>query len=138
VAYVRRLLMPGLDHLPELLVICVVALLVFGPTRMIQMGSRLGRAVRELRESTKDLNWTALLGGSEPSKPSSTSLGALSQFTQSLSNGLRDLQASPTSASEAVTPPTSQPAVESFPIVGGEHQDGEAVTPPEEKSGIAE
>jgi TatA/E family protein of Tat protein translocase len=129
-------MLPGLDHLPELLVICLVALLVFGPRRMIAMGAKLGRAVRELRESTKDLNWTALLGGGEPSKPSSTSLGALSQFTQSVSNGLRDLQATPTSASEVGTPQTGQSAVESLPTVGGEHQDGEIVT--EENSGIPE
>jgi TatA/E family protein of Tat protein translocase len=126
--------MPGLGHLPELLVVCLIALLVFGPKRMIEMGSKLGRAVRELRESTKDLNWTALLGGGESSKPSSTSLGAFSQFTQSLSNGLRDLQATPTSASQAVTPPTGQPAVEDLPTVVSERRDGGAL--PEEESGI--
>ena len=130
--------MLGLGHIPEILVICVIALLIFGPRRMIEMGSKLGSAVRELRESTKDLNWTALLGGTEPSKPSSTTLGALSQFTQSLSNSLKDLQATPHSASEAVTPPTSQPAVEALSTVAAEHRDGEATTLPEEKSGISE
>ena len=85
-------------HIPEILIVLVIGLLFFGPKRMIEMGSRLGQAVRELRESTKDLNWTALLGGSEPSKPSSTSLGALSQFTQSLSNGLREVPAAPSSS----------------------------------------
>jgi len=129
--------MPGLGHLPELLVICLIALLVFGPKRMIEMGSRLGQAVRELRESTKDLNWTALLGGGEPSKPSSRSLGALSQFTQSVSNGLRDLQATSTSVSQAGTPPTS-PTAEDLSTVVGEHRDEDAVALPEEKSGMPE
>jgi TatA/E family protein of Tat protein translocase len=130
--------MPGLGHLPEMLVVCLIALLVFGPKRMIEMGSKLGRAVRELRESTKDLNWTALLGGGEPSKSSSTSLGAFSQFTQSLSNGLRDLQATPPSASQASTPPTSQPPVEGLTTVASEVRDDESVAVPEEKSGIPE
>ena len=130
--------MPGLGHLPEILVICLIFLLIFGPKRMIDMGSALGRAVRELRESTKDLNWTSLLGGSEPSKPSSTSLGALSQFTQSLSNGLRDLQATPTTVSSTGTTPAGQPAVEDLPTVVSEHQDGEATALPEEKPGIPE
>ena len=130
--------MPGLDHLPELLVICLVFLLIFGPKRMIDMGSALGRAVRQLRESTKDMNWTSLLGGSEPSKSPSTSLGALSQFTQSLSNGLRDLRATPPSASEAGKPPTSQPVVDALPTVVSEHQDEEAAALPEEKPGIPE
>ena len=130
--------MLGFGHFPELLGILVVALLIFGPKRMIEMGSKVGRAVRELRESTKDLNWTALLGGGEPSKPSSSSLGALSQFTQSLSGSLRDLQGTPSSAPEAGTPPISQPSVEDLSTAVSEHGDGEAVALPEEKSGIPE
>jgi sec-independent protein translocase protein TatA len=125
-------------HIPELLIILVVALLVFGPKRMIEMGSKLGSAVRELRESTKDLNWTSLLGGNEPSKSPSRSLGALSQLTQSLSNGLRELQVTPTSASEAGTPPSSQSVVENVSTVASQHQDVETVGLPEEKSGIPE
>jgi sec-independent protein translocase protein TatA len=35
---------------PEILVIVVLALLVFGPTRLPEIGRQIGRAVRELRK----------------------------------------------------------------------------------------
>lgn len=47
--------MPLLGHWPELLAVLLIGLLVFGPKRMIEMGSSLGKAVREMRESLKDL-----------------------------------------------------------------------------------
>jgi len=38
---------------PELLVILVVALLVFGPSRVPEMGRSLGRALREFRQAIR-------------------------------------------------------------------------------------
>ncbi len=38
---------------PELLVILVIALLVFGPSRVPEMGRSLGRALREFREAMR-------------------------------------------------------------------------------------
>ena len=104
----------GLGHLPEILLVCFIGLLIFGPKRMIDMGSALGKAVRELRESTKDMNWTALLGGSESTNRTSATLGALSQFTQTLSSELKGPNApsSPTTAT-AVTPAPDETVVES-------------------------
>ena len=67
-------------HLPELLVVLVVALLIFGPKRMIEIGSALGKAFRELRNATKDLTWSGLLSSGEDEKP--TTLSRLSQLSQ--------------------------------------------------------
>ncbi len=39
---------------PELIVILVVALLVFGPHRLAEVGAALGRAVREFRSAMDD------------------------------------------------------------------------------------
>ena len=47
--------MPFIEHLPELFVVLLIALLVFGPKRMIEMGSSLGKAFREFRESVRDI-----------------------------------------------------------------------------------
>ena len=47
--------MPGFGHLPEILLLLIVGLLVLGPKRMIEMGSSLGKAFREFRESIKDI-----------------------------------------------------------------------------------
>ena len=35
---------------PEILVILIVALLVFGPTRLPEIGKQLGKAIREIRK----------------------------------------------------------------------------------------
>ncbi len=38
---------------PELVVILVIALLVFGPSRVPEMGRSLGRALREFRDAIR-------------------------------------------------------------------------------------
>jgi sec-independent protein translocase protein TatA len=50
--------MPGFIGLPELVVLGLVVLLVFGPKRLPEMGRSLGRGMREFKDSvtgdTKD------------------------------------------------------------------------------------
>jgi len=43
--------MPGFVGLPELLLLGVVALLIFGPKRLPEMGRGLGKGMREFKES---------------------------------------------------------------------------------------
>lgn len=43
--------MPGFIGLPELLVLAVVVLLIFGPKRLPEMGKSLGKGLREFRDS---------------------------------------------------------------------------------------
>jgi TatA/E family protein of Tat protein translocase len=40
---------------PELVLILVIALLVFGPGKMAEIGRELGKGVREFRKATTDL-----------------------------------------------------------------------------------
>jgi TatA/E family protein of Tat protein translocase len=61
-------------HIFDIFILLFIALLVFGPKRMIDMGSSFGKAFRELRDATKDMNWTSLIhddGASAP-KPGPT------------------------------------------------------------------
>ena len=44
-------LMPGFIGFPELLLLGVVALLVFGPKRLPEMGRGLGKGLREFKSS---------------------------------------------------------------------------------------
>ena len=43
--------MPGWIGLPELLILLVVVLVVFGPKRLPEMGRSLGRGMREFKDS---------------------------------------------------------------------------------------
>ena len=42
-------------HLPELIIVLVVALIVFGPSRLPEMGSAIGKSLREFRQATGGL-----------------------------------------------------------------------------------
>ncbi|NNL87071.1 MAG: twin-arginine translocase TatA/TatE family subunit [Myxococcales bacterium] len=62
--------------LPELLVILVVALLIFGPSKLPEMARSLGRGMAEFRRASSDLR-SSLIEAAEdkpepPSAPSST------------------------------------------------------------------
>jgi TatA/E family protein of Tat protein translocase len=40
---------------PELLIILIVALIIFGPKNLPSMGKALGRAIREFRKAAQEL-----------------------------------------------------------------------------------
>jgi sec-independent protein translocase protein TatA len=54
-----------MGHWLEILGLLLLALLVFGPKRLVEMGSSVGKMVRDFRESTKDLNLSQMLSGTE-------------------------------------------------------------------------
>lgn len=56
---------------PELLVIFVVALLIFGPRRLAELGRSLGRGLAEFRRAASDLRETidSEVARSEPARP---------------------------------------------------------------------
>jgi sec-independent protein translocase protein TatA len=43
--------MPGNIGLPEVLVVLVIALIIFGPKRLPELGKSLGKGIREFRSS---------------------------------------------------------------------------------------
>lgn len=88
-------------HWLEILVLLLVALLVFGPKRMIEMGSSLGKALRELREATKDVSWNNLMTGGDAEPEKQTTLSKLSQLSQSLTESTAP---APTTSATSVTP----------------------------------
>ncbi len=56
---------------PELMVILVIALLVFGPGKMAEIGRELGKGVRDFRRATSDVTkeFNDALKLDEPAKP---------------------------------------------------------------------
>jgi sec-independent protein translocase protein TatA len=52
---------------PELVILLVVVLIVFGPGKLPDIGNAIGRGVREFRKASNDLE-ESIRG--EPSKPS--------------------------------------------------------------------
>ena len=54
-----------MGHWLQIVGLLVLALLVFGPKRMVEMGSSLGKAVKEFRNSTKDLNLSQMFSSAD-------------------------------------------------------------------------
>ena len=53
-------------HWPELFVVGVIALLIFGPRRLPEMGNALGRALSEFKKSMNDVPAPALSDAPAP------------------------------------------------------------------------
>ena len=51
--------MPGFIGLPEIMLLALVALIVFGPKRLPEMGRGLGKGMREFKESVTGDHTTA-------------------------------------------------------------------------------
>lgn len=45
-----------LSHAPELLLVLVGALIVFGPKRLPEMGSALGKSIRDFKHGVSDMH----------------------------------------------------------------------------------
>jgi sec-independent protein translocase protein TatA len=43
-------------HMPELIILLVVALLIFGPKKLPEMGSSIGKSIKEFRKGMNDLS----------------------------------------------------------------------------------
>ncbi len=48
--------MPFGLHLPELIIVLVVALLIFGPKKLPEMGSAIGKSIKEFKKGINELN----------------------------------------------------------------------------------
>lgn len=42
----------GIGHAPEIIILLVIVLLVFGPGKLPEIGSAVGRGIREFRDAT--------------------------------------------------------------------------------------
>lgn len=97
-------------HWLQILFLLGLALLVFGPKRVIEMGSAAGKAWKEFRESTKDINLANLLNTEEaeprtpptvtPFPSGTASSGASSGTPSGTSSGTPSSTPSATSSTE--------------------------------------
>jgi TatA/E family protein of Tat protein translocase len=93
---------------PEILLILVLALLIFGPKRLPEVGRTIGKGLSEFRRASSDLKRTvnAELALDEDERPSTTrrpDLGPPSGKVPGKPSALRDLPA-PGEAPEATSP----------------------------------
>jgi sec-independent protein translocase protein TatA len=46
----------GVSHFYELVLVLIIALVLFGPRRLPELGASLGRGIREFRSATRDIH----------------------------------------------------------------------------------
>ena len=107
----------GFGHIFDIVVLLALALLVFGPRKMIEMGASLGRSLRELRNQLKDvpgMSGITHLGGllDDDAEPRHTPFSTMSQFAQNMTIEARDEASAPASEAVASTPAGATPIVE--------------------------
>ena len=97
--------------LPEMVVIFVLALLIFGPKKLPEIGRSLGKTLRSFQEASKEFESEIKKGVAEmekeesqnppPAKPAALEASSTSEFQADSSNGVvpEEASASPTSES---------------------------------------
>lgn len=58
----------------HLVIVLVIALLIFGPKRLPELGQGLGKSIREFRNATSGLTGTEVMG--QPTPPNQSGLAA--------------------------------------------------------------
>ena len=59
--------------LPEIIIILIIVLLIFGPRRLPEMAKGIGQAVREFRKGIRDMKDEITSDNDEPSQSSNVS-----------------------------------------------------------------
>ena len=108
-----------MGHWFEILIILALALLVFGPKRMIEMGSSLGKAFRELRNAAKEMDWSSLTGQNETART-----------TPSPPPGPRYKDTPPPNPPVAASPPPPEEQIVEGSLVDAPDTMNETATPP--------
>ena len=67
--------MPGLGHWWVLLILAAIALIIFGPSRLPELGAGLGKAIREFRKATTDMGDALKEEAHKPGETTPTAVG---------------------------------------------------------------
>jgi sec-independent protein translocase protein TatA len=59
----------GVGHFPLIALLLVVALIIFGPGKLPELGSSLGKAIREFKSHTSDVHNAVVVPPAEPIVP---------------------------------------------------------------------
>jgi len=98
--------MPGLGHWWVLLILAAIALIIFGPSRLPELGAGLGKAIKEFRKATTEMGDALKEEVHKPDEGTSTAVGTTYPAPAS---------AAPTATVEpppTVTPPAPAPPPE--------------------------
>jgi sec-independent protein translocase protein TatA len=94
--------MIGFGHFPELMMVLILALIIFGPKRLPEVGEGLGKSLREFRKATSGVQDVAHRARSEAQDIARETIAPLPPPRHHV---VPDLAAQHTLAMEDVAPP---------------------------------
>jgi sec-independent protein translocase protein TatA len=92
--------MPGLGHWYIWLILLAVALIIFGPSRLPELGASLGRSIKEFRKATSEMGDALEEEVHKPDESTPTAIGTTYPAAASTA---------PTSGAEPAAPPSVTP-----------------------------
>ena len=102
----------GSIGMPELIIIFVIALIIFGPRKLPELGRSLGKSIGEFKRASNDLRSTLeeeiKVEDSRPPQTSGTESAASAPVSEPASTAATTPPASATSAEEPTTSPTAE------------------------------
>jgi TatA/E family protein of Tat protein translocase len=60
-------------HLPEIIIVLVVILIIWGPGKLPDVGAAMGRGIREFRKASSDMHETVVGTTTTPAQPAQAS-----------------------------------------------------------------
>lgn len=107
-------------HLYELIIVLVIALVVFGPKRLPELGSSLGKGIREFRKATNEMQDSLKVDTTE-SLPTERHTYTSTEYTAP-----NHTTAEYTTTTQQSAPPPPRPAEYAAPQSAPLHDDREA------------
>ena len=102
----------GSIGMPELIIIFVIALIIFGPRKLPELGRSLGKSIGEFKRASNDLRSTLeeeiKVEDSRPPQTAETESAASAPVSEPASTAETTPPASATSAEEPTTSPTAE------------------------------
>ena len=75
-------------HWPELIIVGAIALLFFGPKRLPEMGSAIGKTIKEFQKSIKDGNENQATAALPPATPTASTPPAVPAPSATVESGV--------------------------------------------------
>ena len=97
-------------HIYELIIVLVIALVIFGPKRLPELGSSLGRGIREFRKATNELQDSIKTDGTEALPPEQPRYTASDYVASPRTNAATAARQTPASAEYTATQAASAEA----------------------------
>ncbi len=98
--------MPGFGHWWLLLILAAIALIIFGPSRLPELGSGLGKAISEFRKATSEMGNAIKDEAKKPTENTPTAVGTTYIPTQPAQPAPVDPAAPP---APSTAPPSEAP-----------------------------